>query len=70
MSLEMQKAYEADGGVVNQDGSIDYVDSVDAAPQPEPVPVTAEVVQEAPQPDPMPDEPPAVDDDEFADLMG
>lgn len=76
MSLEMQKAYEADGGVVNQDGSIDYVDSVDAAPQPEPVPVTAEVVQEAPQqPDPipeppMPDEPPFVDDDEFADLMG
>ena len=70
MSLEMQKAYEADGGVVNQDGSIDYVDSVDAAPQPEPVPVVAEVVQEAPQQDPLPDEPPAVDDDEFADLMG
>lgn len=80
MSLEMQKAYEADGGVVNQDGSIDYVDSVDAAPQPEPqpepVPVTAEVVQEAPQqPDPipeppMPDEPPFVDDDDFASLMG
>ena len=76
MSLEMQKAYEADGGVVNQDGSIDYVDSVDAAPQPEPVPVTAEVVQEAPQqPDPipeppMPDEPPFVDDDDFSSLMG
>ena len=80
MSLEMQKAYEADGGVVNQDGSIDYVDSVDAVPQPEPqpepVPVTAEVVHEAPQqPDPipeppMPDDPPFVDADEFADLMG
>lgn len=79
MSLEMQKAYEADGGVVNQDGSIDYVDSVDAAPQPEPqpepVPVTAEAVHEAPQqPDPipeppMPDEPPVVDDDDFASLM-
>lgn len=80
MSLEMQKAYEADGGVLNRDGTIDYVDSVDAAPQPEPqpepVPVTAEIVQEAPkQPDsmpepPLPDEPPIVDDDEFADLMG
>ena len=79
MSLEMQKAYEADGGVVNQDGSIDYVDTVEAAPQtepqPEPVPVTAEIVQEAPQqPDPMPEpplpeEPPFVDDDEFASLM-
>ncbi|MBP0989539.1 MAG: recombinase RecT [Oscillospiraceae bacterium] len=80
MSLEMQKAYEADGGVLNQDGSIDYVDTVEAAPQPEPqpepVPVTAEIVQEAPQqPDPipeppMPDEPPFVDDDDFASLMG
>lgn len=79
MSLEMQKAYEADGGVVNQDGSIDYVDTVEAAPQPEPqpepVPVAAEVVQEAPQqPDPipeppMPDEPPFVDDEDFASLM-
>lgn len=69
MSLEMQKAYEADGGVVNQDGSIDYVDSVDAAPQPEPVQVTAEVVQEAPQqPDPIP-EPPIDDGDDFAALM-
>lgn len=69
MSLEMQKAYEADGGVVNQDGSIDYVDSVDASPQPEPVPVTAEVAQEEPQqPDPMP-EPPIDDGDDFAALM-
>lgn len=69
MSLEMQKAYEADGGVVNQDGSIDYVDSVDAAPQPDPVPVTAEVVQETPQhPEPMP-EPPIDDGDDFAALM-
>ena len=84
MSLEMQKAYEADGGVLNQDGTIDYVDSVDAAPQTEPqsqqsqntpVPVesVANEVVEAPaaQPEPpLPDEPPVVDDDEFADLMG
>lgn len=76
MSLEMQRAYEADGGVVNQDGSIDYVDTVETTPQPDPVQVKAEIVQEAPQqPDPipeppMPDEPPFVDDDEFADLMG
>ena len=84
MSLEMQKAYEADGGVLNQDGTIDYVDSVDAAPMPEPqsqqsqnnpVPVesVANEVVEAPaaQPEPpLPDEPPVVDDDEFVDLMG
>jgi hypothetical protein len=69
----MQKAYEADGGVLNQDGTIDYVDSVDASPQPEPQPepVAAEVVEApAAQPEPLPDEPPFVDDDEFADLMG
>jgi recombination protein RecT len=80
MSLEMQKAYEADGGVVNQDGSIDYVDTVEAAPQPEPqpepVPVTSEIVQEPPKKQdpmpepPMPEEPPFVDDDDFASLMG
>lgn len=65
MSLEMQRAYDADGGVVNQDGSIDYVDTVESAPQPEPVQVKAEVVQEQ-----IPEEPPIVDDDEFAELMG
>jgi recombination protein RecT len=79
MSLEMQKAYDADGGVVNENGSIDYVDSPDAAPMPEPqqtVTIEAEVVQEAPkQPapmpePPMPDEPPFVDEDDFASLMG
>ena len=80
MSLEMQKAYEADGGVLNQDGTIDYVDSVDAEPQsqqsqnnPVPVESVANEVVEAPaaQPEPpLPDEPPVVDDDEFADLMG
>lgn len=82
MSLEMQKAYEADGGVLNQDGTIDYVDSVDAEPQsqqsqnnPVPVESVANDVVEAPakpaQPEPpIPDEPPFVDDDEFASLMG
>ena len=82
MSLEMQKAYEADGGVVNQDGSIDYVDTVEAAPQPEPQsqqsqnnPVSVAAVAnqdvEAPaQPEPpLPEEPPVSDSDEFADLM-
>ena len=82
MSLEMQKAYEADGGVVNQDGTIDYVDSVDAEPQsqqsqnnPVSVESVANEVVEAPahpaQPEPpLPEEPPFVDDDEFAELMG
>lgn len=68
MSLEMQKAYEADGGVVKQDGTIDYVD---APAETEPVveapaaPAQAEPVQEPP----MPDEPPFDDADDFASLM-
>ncbi len=67
MSLEMQKAYEADGGVISASGEIDYVD----APQQETVTVPAEAVQEAPkQPEPMQEEPPIVNDDEFAALMG
>ncbi len=76
LSIEMEKAFSADGGVISTSGEVDYVDAPDAAPQPEPVPVTAEIVQEAPQqPDPMPEppmseEPPFVDDDEFAALMG
>ena len=82
MSLEMQKAYEADGGVVRQDGTIDYVDTPEAAPQPEPqsqqsqnnpVPVesVANEAAEAPaQPEPpLSEEPPVSDSDEFADLM-
>lgn len=63
MSLEMQKAYEADGGVVNQDGTIDYVDAPEAAPQQ--VTVEAEAVQEAPQ-QIEPQEQPG---DDFAALM-
>ena len=69
MSLEMQKAYEADGGVLNQDGSIDYVDSVDAEHQPpnNPIPVESvanDVVESHEQP-----EPPLVGNDEFSELM-
>lgn len=64
MSLEMQKAYEADGGVVQQDGTIDYVDT--------PADDVTVVVQEAPaqnaEPE-LPAEPPVVEEDEFASLM-
>jgi len=42
MSLEMQKAYEADMGVINQDGSIDYVDSPAADETAQPVAVEVE----------------------------
>ena len=62
MSIEMQKAYEADGGVVNQDGSIDYVDTPsdsstsETIEVPVEVPVEPEVTEEAAE-------------DEFADLM-
>ena len=85
MSLEMQKAYEADGGVVNQDGTVDYVDNPEYDAPVFEAPA-AEVVEEPPvqkaapakpqrkQPEPMPEpplpeEPPFVADDEFAALM-
>jgi recombination protein RecT len=46
MSLEMQKAYEADMGVINQDGSIDYVDSPAADDTAQPVAVEVEASPE------------------------
>lgn len=85
MSLEMQKAYEADGGVISANGDIDYVDNPreDAAEEPV-VEAQAEVIEEQkaapqkaaktqrkqpePQP-PLPEEPPFVEEDEFASLM-
>lgn len=75
LSIEMEKAFSADGGVISTSGEVDYVDAPDATPQPETVQAKAEIVQEAPQqPDPipeppLPEEPPFVDDDEFASLM-
>ena len=70
MSLEMQKAYEADGGVISASGEIDYVDTPDAMPAPQPVTVATEAVPEPVQPEPpIPDEPPVHDADDFADLM-
>lgn len=78
MSLEMQKAYDADGGVISASGEIDLVDVPDTAPvveqpqtQEQPETVEAEVVETpTEQPEmPMPEEPPFVGDDEFADLM-
>lgn len=72
MSLDMQKAYEADGGVISASGEIDLVDVPDAVQHPEPAqeqePV--EVVQAAPQPEHMPEEPPFDGGDDFAALMG
>ncbi len=62
MSIELQKAIENDMGVINENGSVDYVDTpaedVDAAPQAEVVEAEAVEVQEAQAPA-----------DEFADLM-
>lgn len=88
MSLEMQRAYEADGGVISASGEIDYVDNpemqespvfeaqaaeVAEMPQEQPQPVQQKAArkQQTRQPEPpLPEEPPYVDDDEFADLMG
>lgn len=84
MSLEMQKAYEADGGVISANGDIDYVDNPETAAEEPVVEAQAEVIEEQkaapqkaaktqrkqpePQP-PLPEEPPFVEEDEFASLM-
>lgn len=72
MSLEMQKAYEADGGVISASGEINYVDDPEPVGE-QPVPVTANIEAVQPIPDPMPEaplpEPPAYPDDDFAALM-
>lgn len=49
LSTEMEKAFSADGGVVTENGSIDYVDSPEAIQQEESntVPVEATPVQDA-----------------------
>lgn len=65
LSIEMEKAFSADGGVISTSGEVEYVDAPEAAPQPEPVPVSADVVQEAPQQE----EQPTTESDDFASLM-
>lgn len=66
MSVEMQKAFDADMGVLDKDGNVNYVDTPVAEPISEPV------QPEAPQPpidipaDPVPPAPPV---DEFAAIM-
>ena len=43
LSVDMQKGFEADQGVIRQDGTVEYVD----VPEDNPIPVSAEPVQEA-----------------------
>lgn len=64
MSLEMQKAYEADGGVISSNGEIDYVDT------PADVPEALIPAQEIPQPSTIDPEPmQAAPADDFASIM-
>lgn len=52
LSIEMEKAFSADGGVVKENGTIDYVDSPENAPESQPAPdvtVEAEIVNPEPQ---------------------
>lgn len=71
MSLEMQRAYEADGGVISASGEVELIDMPDAVQQPEHVQAaqTVEVQPQQAEP-PMPEEPPFDDGDDFASLMG
>jgi recombination protein RecT len=69
MSLEMQKAEEADGAAITASGEIEYIDSPDADPQPMPAaPQTVEAPAE-PEPDPDPDDEDDEPLDDFASIM-
>ena len=73
MSIEMQKALESDTGVINDNGTVDFIDTPSAAPEQDIV--EAEPVQAEPAPiaAPAPEEPeaaPEQDDDDFAALLG
>lgn len=46
MSIEFQKAYEADMGVVREDNSVEYVDNVPDIDIPEPIEAAAETEEE------------------------
>lgn len=73
MSLDMQKAYDADGGVISASGEIELVDTPEQAAQPE-APAPAPAPEEPESPAPVIDEQPIdaeliPDDDDFAALM-
>lgn len=61
LSIEMEKAFNADGGVVKENGTIDYVDSpdADADSKPETIPVEAAPAEQQKAPA-----------DEFEEIMG
>lgn len=65
MSLEMQKAYEADQGVIQADGTIDYVDDPSDSPNLESPNMGAPISATVAEPEP-PTQAPA---DDFASIM-
>lgn len=72
MSIEMQRAYEADMGVISENGSIDYVDTpskntVETPPEKPPV---IEPPPEKPAPSEIPETPESYDNsDLFSRIM-
>ena len=73
MSIDMQKAFDADGGIIGDNGEVTFSDSeresVDEAPATEII--EAEVAEDTPEPTPVPTPEPQeqAPADEFADLM-
>lgn len=69
MSIDMQKAFDADGGIIGDNGEVTFSDSeregADEAPATEII--EAEIAEETPEPTPEPQEQAPADD--FADLM-
>lgn len=70
MSIEMQKALENDMGVIQENGTVDYIDAPSeevSTPAPAQQP---EVVEAEPNEQPAPEEAPTEENMTFADILG
>lgn len=70
MSIEMQRAYEADGGIIGDNGEVTFADGVPAETAPDTAPIPVEVVEAQPTQEAPAPEQQNVEADDFATLLG
>lgn len=68
MSIEMQKAYEADGGIIGENGEITFADGVPKETAPDTAPI--EYVEAEPIPEEPPQQPQNDGQETFDDILG
>lgn len=68
MSIDMQKAYEADGGIIGENGEITFADGVPKETAPDTAPI--EYVEAEPIPEEPPQQPQNDGQESFEDILG